>query len=229
MADLVPFGKYKNQPLEVLANDPEYCAWLVSQGWVAERYPQVHTIIINNFAEPSETPEHNALQLRFLEEPLRLKVSMCIALFRESINHDVHRTAYTPFFAEVTSPLFEQSGIDVQWTTRCWYPCSRRDYPSAPLKYFWDTFNIAIAVECKPTLGDDYPAVLRFLHSLKQFRDKVVIAEQFAFRGGTVQQVQALFQSSGVLLLDMPGLEALPPVACIAEADLPPAQDYLSP
>jgi uncharacterized protein (DUF3820 family) len=29
--NLVPFGKYKGQPVEVLAQDREYCDWLDAQ------------------------------------------------------------------------------------------------------------------------------------------------------------------------------------------------------
>ena len=36
----------------------------------AKRYGNVYTLIVNNFTEPSETPEHNALQARFLDEQL---------------------------------------------------------------------------------------------------------------------------------------------------------------
>ena len=56
---LVPFGKYKNQPTAVLAADPAYCDWLIQQGWLAEKYPGIHTLVINHFGEPTDTPAHN--------------------------------------------------------------------------------------------------------------------------------------------------------------------------
>ena len=62
---LVPFGKYKGQPLEVLLADTQYMTWLSEQPWVKERYPVVQTLIINNFGEPDETPEHNKIQNNF--------------------------------------------------------------------------------------------------------------------------------------------------------------------
>lgn len=64
---LVPFGKYKGQPLEVLLSDTQYMTWLSEQPWVKDKYPVVQTLIINNFGEPDETPEHNGLQARFYE------------------------------------------------------------------------------------------------------------------------------------------------------------------
>lgn len=65
---LVPFGKYKGKPAEVLRNDPDYCDWLMSQDWFRSRYQGVYNIIINNFTEPADTPEHNALQAKFLSD-----------------------------------------------------------------------------------------------------------------------------------------------------------------
>lgn len=66
--EVVPFGKYKGQPLEVLLADTQYMTWLSEQPWVKERYPVVQTLIINNFGEPDETPEHNAFQGSFYDD-----------------------------------------------------------------------------------------------------------------------------------------------------------------
>jgi len=68
MTNIVPFGKYRGQPIEALATDRDYCDWLMGQTRFRERYGAVYTLIVNNFAEPSATPEHNALQARFLDE-----------------------------------------------------------------------------------------------------------------------------------------------------------------
>jgi hypothetical protein len=73
--EVVPFGKYKGQPVEVLAADRDYCDWLTAQVWFAQRFPSLHTVVINNFGAPSETPEHNALQIRCLDARFRLQVT----------------------------------------------------------------------------------------------------------------------------------------------------------
>ncbi len=73
--EIVPFGKYKGQPLEVLRSDPQYCEWLTAQGWFREKHGSVYQLIINNFGEPTETPEHNRLQVKFLDKTL------CFQLF----------------------------------------------------------------------------------------------------------------------------------------------------
>jgi hypothetical protein len=65
---LVPFGKYKGQPIEVLANDSQYVDWALSQEGIKAKYPDFVNIVINNFQKPSETPDHNAMQVKFLDE-----------------------------------------------------------------------------------------------------------------------------------------------------------------
>lgn len=232
MSNVVPFGKYKNQPLAALAQDKSYCEWLAGQGWVAEKFPEIHTIIINNFAEPSDTPEHNALQLRFLENGLRLKVALCVALFKQPHAHWFRQGMYLPLFVDAGEPMFEAGGIDVAWTSLLWYPRARADSFWKPNgehierhQLCWMQYELRLSIECKPSLGDDYPAVLRFMHSLGGL--KAVVAQEYNFRGGTVEQVQKLFQASGILLLDMPSLESLPEVRCLTEEELPSAQEYV--
>jgi hypothetical protein len=231
MADLVPFGKYKNQPITVLAHDAGYCEWLAGQGWVAQRYPEIHTLIINNFAEPSETPEHNALQLCFLEESLRLKVAQCLALFHQPYKQDFRDGHYLPLFASCGEPRFEVKAIDVQWSSYLWSPVysSESGYRSDGTyvergQYIWEKSPLHTLVECKPSLGDEYPAVLRVLHTLSGY--KAVVVQEYAFRGGSIEQVHKLFQLSHVLLLDMPSLDSLPQVPCLRQEDLPDAESY---
>ena len=65
---LIPFGKYKDQPVEVLAQDRQYVELLTAQPWFRDKFAGLYTVIINNFQEASETPEHNALQVLFLED-----------------------------------------------------------------------------------------------------------------------------------------------------------------
>ena len=48
-SNLIPIGKYKGQPLEVLASDPNYADWLVKQAGMGDRYPQLVQFIVNNF------------------------------------------------------------------------------------------------------------------------------------------------------------------------------------
>ena len=70
--DLVPFGKYAGQPVDVLLADASYVDWLRSQPGVMEmlqrRSPTVFNILMVGAPKMDDTPEHNALQAKFLEE-----------------------------------------------------------------------------------------------------------------------------------------------------------------
>lgn len=68
MNDLVPFGKYKGEPIEVLSEDAEYTEWLLAQSWFKDRYSGIYTIVINNFKQPEDSPEHNAMHVKFLSD-----------------------------------------------------------------------------------------------------------------------------------------------------------------
>ena len=74
-SNIVPFGKYKGRSVEeVLADDPAYLQWLASQDWFRTKFTILHQVIINRGAEPEETPEHNALQVKFLDDDFCLRL-----------------------------------------------------------------------------------------------------------------------------------------------------------
>ena len=43
-AELITFGKYKGQPVEVLANDKKYTDWLMAQEWFRTGHVQLYQI-----------------------------------------------------------------------------------------------------------------------------------------------------------------------------------------
>jgi hypothetical protein len=72
--EVIPFGKYKNQPLEVLSQDPQYMEWLTQQDWFKSRYQNIYTLVVNNFGTPQDTPEHNKLVSLFLDDDFLQKI-----------------------------------------------------------------------------------------------------------------------------------------------------------
>ena len=66
--EIVPFGKYKGQPVETLTADADYCEWLIAQPWFSSKYRNVYNIVIQGGAEPQDSPEHNEMQARFLDD-----------------------------------------------------------------------------------------------------------------------------------------------------------------
>lgn len=68
---IIPFGKYKGQPITTLLTDTKYLEWCKQQEWF-KKFPIVYNICVNqtivNQNENSKTPEHNKIQNLFLEE-----------------------------------------------------------------------------------------------------------------------------------------------------------------
>lgn len=135
--DLIPFGKYRGQPIEALANDHQYADWLAAQPWFRERYSSLYTVIINNFVAPSDTPEHNRLQARLLDD------------------------AFTIGMIKQASPVLnvtkvhvslESDGLDASVLVN--YDFEDEDGKT------WNSQQVFV-VEAKPTIGDDYPTILR--------------------------------------------------------------------
>ena len=210
--ELIPFGKYKGQPVEVLQNDPQYTEWLLSQPWLIERYQSIQTVIVNNFSEPSCTPEHNAMQSRFLDQSFCFNVgeqisSRCIGeksilefiKVREDIDWEL-------WFLEdgVSSSIdmrFESGGwdvvIDCNITKREKWGEYDKEFTGALV--FGCSWNFHI--ELKPTLGEEFPEVLRQVKSRKQFPANV-ITDEIICKSVSSENIKEMFRRSGVLLLE---------------------------
>ncbi|MER6971170.1 hypothetical protein ABT304_08965 [Nocardioides sp. NPDC000445] len=74
MSEIVTFGQYKGQPIEVLLADRNYCEWLLSRHRFAERESVLYQTIINYGGPPQDSPEHNQMQAKFLDK------DYCLAL-----------------------------------------------------------------------------------------------------------------------------------------------------
>jgi hypothetical protein len=231
--ELIPFGKYKGQPLEVIAGDRSYCDWLLAQAWFVQRYPQIHTLVINNFGEPSETPEHNALQIRFLDDRFR---HQCMALVLQSLYSDEYLEYFdrrfgarpTSFFRGPDAPIFEQNGVDVTLSVVPWLinlQCKTTN-KTHTVDWFFAYEEDRILVECKPVLGDDYPAVLRFVKNLPGRPGRlVVLAGAVASRAVSLNDIKKFFALSDVLLLLVEEVEQATPMVLHDAASLPPAHE----
>lgn len=205
--DVIPFGKYKGQPVDVLQSDPQYSDWLQAQDWFREGHQNIYNIIVNNFGAPDETPEHNAIQAMFLEEDFRLKVLSALRLeFIPSLNK--HRVE------------FESGGIDVKVVIWGWlhhYKLSQNEYwlegsSKEAIDKKWFTCNLGLAIEIKPCLGDDYPAVIRQINALhKAHKEKysnaldgyrwVLCIEKYTGTGAKFDQVKQMMLMSGINVL----------------------------
>lgn len=156
---LIPFGKYKNQPVEVLLQDQRYCDWLTSQEWFREKFPQIHLTVINMGAEPQDSPEHNKMQARLLSNTYmwQLIVTALSPIKWIKDNPGVNW--------EISGKKFEDKG----WDFSCFVELERPRKDETEEQ--WEKMgnhhdndryiDVAVKVEAKPTLGDDYPSVIR--------------------------------------------------------------------
>ena len=171
--NVVPFGKYKGQPVEAMAADRDYVDWLLAQPWFKDKHETIYTLVVNNFGEPSETPEHNALQALFLDDAFVKKV---LAVHHTGVIYETvwkYNSRLPPASLRVS---FEILGADV-------YAYVDR------LEFF---------IEVKPGVGDDYPAVLRQIRNIAGKGKRILFLEHYNGVGATKSQFVELFNRSGV-------------------------------
>lgn len=189
---VVPFGKYKGKPIEALAQDRQYTDWLVAQPWFREKFSSLYTVVINNFGEASTTPEHNALQARFLDERFRL------AFAREVHGYGVVK--------EVGPPAFEdERGADVVLCATClpWHRWQQEHYETRRMEWHHALDTRIINVQIKPTVADDYPAIMRQMRGSAIMGIAVLFLEEYIGVGVTPEQFREIFESQyKVVFLD---------------------------
>ena len=170
---IVPFGKYKGQPITTLINDTKYLEWCKQQEWF-QKFPIVYNICINQQISQnnpnSKTPEHNKLQNLFLEEEN-------VKTLLKHVNKQSKNV-----YSEIG--ICKVEGIynwDLTVEDSNWWLCScdwdiedKNCCDCETFKKFIEKYKIPKSVgqggcvsyhnyycEIKPLLGDDYPCVLR--------------------------------------------------------------------
>jgi len=222
--ELVPFGKYKGQPVEVLANDRGYCDWLMSQGDFLDRYTGIKTLIVNNFKEPEDTPDHNRLQAMFLNDEFLEAFHACIVgvdkvadsfntftNLDESIQvgsiyekRDGTKNKVERIFKKLNEIdcNFEHKGSDVCFSITTSFTLEGSDLWA---ESFYDYGFYSI--EIKPNLGDDYPSIMRQIKANNREAEygrgshSVLIYESYTGAGTTEDNVRKMFEKSDIKTL----------------------------
>lgn len=183
---VVPFGKHKGRTVdEIAATDPAYLEWLAGQNWLAERFAAIHAAITSG-AEIADTPEHNAIQARFLD--LRFRVAFMLAAAPEHLRRTMEPGRWDTEGLSVAEALafvlFERNNVDVTM---------------GPNSSAWFT------IEIKPAMGDDYPAVMRQVG-----RNRVIylLIDRYTGVGVPLQTVRAMFLANNVQLVTVAEVEA---------------------
>lgn len=75
-ANVVPFGKYRGQPVEALLADQNYVTWIMGQPGIVQmlqaKHPTLFNIITIGAPQSDDTPEHNRIQARFTDRAFQL-------------------------------------------------------------------------------------------------------------------------------------------------------------
>jgi hypothetical protein len=208
--EVVPFGKYKGKPVEAMAQDRQYVDWLTAQSWFKERYANYYTLIVNNFQEPADTPEHNGLQAKFLDAKFCLRFVQFLGNYGGS--------------AKTLTTEFEYHGFDIDL---------RGTHDTGRMKKWKDGYHegesriieyVHYSIEIKPTVADDYPAILRQIKTALtntrsdcyagrpirlavEFGDPVLFLQEYMGRGATCEEFINIFERSNIRVVFLDEIE----------------------
>ena len=224
-----PFGKLKGKPIELVMADRQYVEWLSAQPWFREGFAPIYNILVQG-GPPADacTPEHNALQNLFLlaRYPHADRLAAAVLKFDPPVSNEYIQVKSEPFLAtEVLRRSGEEGNWDVllqvavRWNVKHrlthsqsswndWQCPSGHVFPRAPGKWE-DSMDIGtcdIVIELKPTLGDDYPAVLRKMKTRRASRraDKVVLlVDQFTSSVTSLADLKEIFNQSAIQVVTL--------------------------
>jgi hypothetical protein len=207
-ANIVPFGKYKDKPVEALVADREYCQWLMAQPWFRDRFQPIYQVVINYGAEPECTPEHNALQAKFLDEKMCAAVALLLVKTADFKVDTTGSGYYDDIFTaeilkgqpviKIKNVQFECDGWDVRFAA--WMECEAQ----ARGKDGIGRCDREMAVEIKPSIGDEFPAIMRQIKARRQWGErKVLVTEEVIASSVSEEDVGRMLASIGVNLLLM--------------------------
>lgn len=218
---LIQFGKYKGQPASVMLSDSKYCEWAMSQPGITEKYPELLEFLCHGDKSISETPIHNAMQARFMDgvfcSAFSTSISKnrndveCFSCTRNMLARDVDQNDVLI----KTSGLVLGKAISFEWYGFDVLVCSSI--------VCGDCFSVSseknVAVEIKPTMGDEYPAVLRQIKtacsvvnsrragSYSRVTELALVVGDFRSSVISLQQAKDYFITSGVKLVTIKDIE----------------------
>lgn len=160
---VVPFGKYKGQYVTEMKKDRSYVDWFVLQADLVERYPVIYNIIIGGSkAKPKrkkqDTPQHNAMQAKYLGADLRRRVGRKYVMSPEELSDHGYRGG--EYQITVGPVEFETHGWDATWETYVNMVTPGYEPRRAGTGFMHHHF-VRVYLELKPSISDDYPVVMR--------------------------------------------------------------------
>lgn len=243
--NIIPFGKHKGKTVEeIRIAEPGYLDWLEGQPWFRDKFVVLHQTIINRGAEPEETPDHNALQVLFLEDAFCLKVVAVLGynpengfnkwkqeaidkLKRGAVDDQKRVEEYEATIASYFERVAKGGKSDYSWekSYQRMLEDKQRTRDQTKLEITkkqsevyvgrienrafeaqgWDvvfeaSFAGRFTIEIKPSVGDDYPAILRQINALRHrnYGNPVLFLERYIGVGATHEQFVAIFKQAGI-------------------------------
>jgi hypothetical protein len=218
--DIITFGKYKNQPLEVLMQDNQYKEWLMAQDWFRNRHSNIYNLIVNNYGEPCETPEHNKLVSLFLDDDFCIsffnKIFFNVEIFEKrlirevnSSNWETQKRYYTQEDADQYIDLVQKKQYEIEFvvTHKTFETKLGNDVGFGITVNFKSDFSFKrdyqdrecfFSIECKPNVSEDYPAIIRQCRAQKS---NVLFIEFFDTKSITIDQFRKMFPDIAIVLL----------------------------
>lgn len=229
---IIPFGKYKGQPAERLRENGWYAEWLVQQPWFKRNFPELFDFVISGFQETEDSPEHNQLQARFLDNEFVYRVMRC-ADRRVRSQSWFNSLDLAERLAEKRGHNFD-CAMKVRFEYRGWDVFASIDWgvvQGEDLAANWpgdadgymEFGHLRALCEIKPTLDENYPAVLRAMQRLRgdysdahyhtdvyydAFTMYVLLAEDFLVKSVSLDQVREIFARECIVLLLLSDIEA---------------------
>lgn len=129
----VPFGKYKNQPYEVLLADAGYAMYLLGSMYakLQSQHPALLAFLVSRYGLPDSTPEHNRLQNRFLDESFAIRFAMAasprLRQFLATLQHIDLGKAWADYVRRELTTEKERSDRRQRWDASSRMPELRDD------------------------------------------------------------------------------------------------------
>ena len=202
-SNIIPFGKHRGLTVAEIARiDAQYLDWLAQQPWFVENFPAAYEEI-RGFLPDANTPQHNLLQARFLERRLIHKIVRRV-FGRQAYQdwREYHRRADITF-----DDWMVTHGQD--WLAKWTVEFEKISDVVLTGPNFW-----RIGLELKPSIGDDYPAVLRqaLRQQLLLERQPVLVIYERCNASVDEPTIGRIFAASNIGFLPLWQVEQLPGV-----------------
>lgn len=220
---VVPFGKYKDQPLTNMLADTSYMDWYMAQPNFKKS--PFYNIVINQINQPSDTPtpEHNKIQNMFLDNDWVTK-------FMRKMTSEVREK---PWKCRFETKHNWDVAIDSMKNYRQSHNCKncldyRRDGMCDHTLSFHTPY---IFIEIKTLIGDDYPCILRKMNTqiemTKKDKDRIystgygnlykeghekycLLVKEFKSETTTKDQLIQIFNNSGINVIFLEDIDESP-------------------